>query len=47
VVMAGYTALAARVLRALRSPGHLKAMNRAFGGLFVAAGALLALFKRA
>jgi len=47
VVMAGYTALAARVLRALRSPGHIKAMNRAFGGLFVAAGALLALFKRA
>lgn len=47
VVMAGYTALAARVLRALRSPGHLRALNRAFGGLFVAAGALLALFKRA
>jgi homoserine/homoserine lactone efflux protein len=47
VVMAGYTALAARVLSALKSPGHLKAMNRSFGGLFVAAGALLALFKRA
>lgn len=47
VVMAGYTALASRVLRALKSPGHIKAMNRSFGGLFVAAGALLALFKRA
>ncbi|WP_298835195.1 LysE family transporter [uncultured Piscinibacter sp.] len=47
VVMAGYTALAARVLRALQAPGHIRAMNRAFGGLFVAAGALLALFKRA
>lgn len=47
VVMAGYTALASRVLRALKSPGHIKAMNRGFGGLFVAAGALLALFKRA
>lgn len=47
VVMAGYTVLASRVLRALKSPGHVKAMNRAFGGLFVFAGALLALFKRA
>lgn len=47
VVMAGYTALASRVLRALKSPGHLKAMNRSFGGLFIAAGTLLALFKRA
>lgn len=47
VVMAGYTALAARVLRALTSESHLKAMNRVFGGLFVAAGTLLALFKRA
>ena len=47
VVMAGYTALAARVLRALKSPAQLKAMNRVFGGLFVLAGSLLALFKRA
>lgn len=47
VVMAGYTALAARVLRALKSPAHLKAMNRSFGALFVAAGTLLAFFKRA
>lgn len=47
VVMAGYTVLAARVLRLLKSPRQLKVMNRAFGGLFVAAGGLLALFKRA
>jgi len=47
VVMAGYTALAARVLRLLRSPAQIKALNRSFGGLFVGAGALLALFKRA
>ena len=47
VVMGGYTALAAKVLRALKSESHLKAMNRVFGGLFVAAGTLLALFKRA
>ena len=46
VVMAGYTALAARVLSALRSSHHIKIMNRTFGALFVAAGALLATFKR-
>jgi homoserine/homoserine lactone efflux protein len=47
VVMAGYTALAARVLAALKSEGHIKLLNRVFGTLFVAAGALLAGFKRA
>lgn len=47
VVMAGYTVLAARVLRLLRSPAQMKVMNRTFGGLFVAAGALLATMKRA
>ncbi|MCZ8077551.1 MAG: LysE family transporter [Paucibacter sp.] len=46
VVMAGYTVLAARVLSALRTPAHIKAMNRTFGSLFVVAGALLASFKR-
>jgi homoserine/homoserine lactone efflux protein len=46
VVMAGYTALAARVLSALRSESHLKLMNKTFGSLFIAAGALLATFKR-
>jgi homoserine/homoserine lactone efflux protein len=47
VVMSGYTGLAARALRVLRAPHHLRAMNRAFGGLFVAAGAFLATFRRA
>ncbi len=47
VVMAGYTALAARLLGALKSPAHISTMNRAFGTLFVLAGSLLALFKRA
>ncbi len=47
VVMAGYTALAARLLSALKSPAHIRAMNRTFGSLFVLAGSLLALFKRA
>jgi len=47
VVMSGYTGLAARVLRALREPRHVRWVNRTFGGLFVAAGALLATFRRA
>lgn len=46
VVMAGYAALAARVLGALKSPAHIRALNRTFGGFFVMAGSLLALFKR-
>ena len=47
VVMSGYTLFAARVLRLLREPHHIRLMNRVFGGLFVAAGAALATFKRA
>ncbi len=46
VVMAGYTALAARVLAALRAERQVRAVNRAFGALFVLAGALLSVFKR-
>lgn len=45
-VMAGYTALAAKVLGALRSARAMKWLNRTFGGLFVAAGAFLSVFKR-
>jgi homoserine/homoserine lactone efflux protein len=47
VVMAGYVALAAKVLHALREPQHLRVMNRVFGSLFVVAGSLLASFRRA
>lgn len=47
VVMAGYTALAAKVLSALSSTAHIRVMNRVFGGLFVLAGAFLSMFKRA
>ena len=47
VVMAGYTALASRMLRALNEPHHVRVMNRTFGGLFVLAGTLLATFRRA
>jgi homoserine/homoserine lactone efflux protein len=35
------------VLGALKSPAHIRTMNRTFGALFVAAGSLLAMFKRA
>lgn len=42
VVMAGYTWLAARVLRALRDEVLLRRVNRGFGGLFVGAAAWLA-----
>lgn len=47
VVMSGYTALASRVLSALKEPSHIRAVNRVFGSLFVLAGSLLAFFKRA
>ena len=47
VVMTGYAAFAAKALRLLRRPRHIRAMNRAFGGLLMTMGALLASFKRA
>lgn len=47
VVMAGYTGLAARVLGLLRAPRQVRWLNRSFGALFVAAGALLATVRRA
>jgi homoserine/homoserine lactone efflux protein len=47
VVMAGYTALAARVLRSLNEAHHVRWMNRTFGGLFVLAGSVLATYRRA
>lgn len=46
VVMNGYTLLAARVLRLLRQPQHIRWMNRGFGSLFIGAGFLLAGFRR-
>jgi homoserine/homoserine lactone efflux protein len=46
VAMAFYTLLAAKVLRLMRDPAHIKWMNRAFGTLFMVAGVLLALFRR-
>jgi homoserine/homoserine lactone efflux protein len=45
-VMMGYTALAAKVLRVMRDPAHLRWVNRGLGGAFVAAGLALASFRR-
>ena len=47
VVMGGYTALASRVLKALKSPAHIGTLNRVFGSMFVIAGTLLATIQRA
>lgn len=43
IVMAGYTGLAAKVLRLLRSPKQQKYMNRSFAVLFACAATLLSL----
>jgi homoserine/homoserine lactone efflux protein len=47
VIMMGYTALAAKVLRVMREERHLRWVNRGIGGAFVAAGVALASFRRA
>jgi homoserine/homoserine lactone efflux protein len=47
VIMMGYTALAARVLRVMRDERHLRWVNRGLGGAFIAAGVALASFRRA
>ncbi len=46
VIMTGYTALAAKVLRMMRDPRQLRWVNRGIGGAFVAAGVALAGFRR-
>ena len=46
VVMAGYTALAARVLKMMREPRHIRLVNRGIGSLFIAAGVALASLRR-
>ncbi|MDH4061936.1 MAG: LysE family transporter, partial [Aquincola sp.] len=46
VVNAGYTAFAARLLANLRSPRHMRWLNRLFGSLFVALATLLATLRR-
>jgi homoserine/homoserine lactone efflux protein len=47
VVMIGYMALAARVLRVMKDPSRIRWVNRTLGGAFVAAGVALASFRRA
>ncbi len=47
IVMAGYTGLASRVLRLLRTPRQQRLMNRTFGALFIGAAGLLASVRRA
>ena len=47
VVMAGYTGLASKVLRLLRTPKQQRRMNRTFAGLFVGAAGFLATLHRA
>lgn len=46
VVMTGYTGLAARVLRAMRSPKQQRVTGRVFSGLFFAAAGVLSLVRR-
>jgi homoserine/homoserine lactone efflux protein len=46
ITMAGYTALAARVLKAMREPSRIRWVNRGIGGAFVACGVALASFRR-
>lgn len=46
LVMSCYALLAGRCRRWLRSPRMMKAQNRVFGGMFVAAGSLLAASSR-
>ncbi|MBA1241391.1 LysE family transporter [Pseudomonas japonica] len=47
IVMAGYTGLASKVLRLLRSPRQQQRLNRTFAGLFVGAATFLATLRRA
>lgn len=47
IVMAGYTGLASRVLRLLRTPVQQRRMNRTFAGLFLGAAGFLATIRKA
>lgn len=47
IVMAGYTGLASKVLRLLRTPVQQRRMNRTFAGLFIGAAGLLATIRKA
>lgn len=47
IVMAGYTGLASKVLRLLRTPKQQRRLNRTFAGLFAGAAGFLATLHRA
>ncbi|PKH19583.1 homoserine/homoserine lactone efflux protein [Enterobacterales bacterium CwR94] len=47
VVMIGYATLATRIAGWIKGPHQMKLLNRIFGGMFVAIGALLATARRA
>ncbi|WP_417791448.1 LysE family transporter [Stutzerimonas xanthomarina] len=47
IVMAGYTGLAVKVLRLLRTPRQQRLVNRSFAAMFAGAAALLATVQRA
>lgn len=47
IVMAGYTGLASKVLRLLRTPVQQRRMNRTFAGLFLGAAGFLATIRKA
>ncbi|MBC3411536.1 MULTISPECIES: LysE family transporter [Pseudomonas] len=47
LVMAGYTGLASKVLRLLRTPKQQTRVNRTFAGLFIGAATFLATLRRA
>jgi len=46
-VMTAYTLFASRVLKRLHEPRQVRWLNRIFGGMFMAAGCVLAGFRRA
>ncbi|HWK69346.1 LysE family transporter [Pollutimonas sp. M17] len=46
VAMGCYTTLASRILKLLRSPRHIRWLNRAFGTMFILAGTVLASFSQ-
>ena len=45
IAMGCYTSLASRILRLLRSPRHIRWLNRGFGAMFILAGTVLASFS--
>lgn len=45
VAMGFYTSLASRMLKILRTPRHVRWLNRTFGALFILAGTVLASFS--